>query len=193
MDNTVGSLTQFQKSVILGSLLGDGYLRQIKGRKDAFLEINHSYKANEYVDWKYEILKNITVSQPKARKGNGNRIAYRFYTRQMPELTEFLNLFYDNGKKIVPDIKLNPVILSIWYMNDGSKCGKDNYYLNTQQFDLENQKELIAMLKQDLGLIVTANKDKNYLRLRFIKSSITRLRNLIWEYIIPSMKYKIEQ
>ena len=28
MDNTVGSLTQFQKSVIKGTILGDGYLRR---------------------------------------------------------------------------------------------------------------------------------------------------------------------
>ena len=52
MDNTVGSLTQLQKSVIAGSLLGDGYVRIVPGRKNAFLEINHSWKAKEYVDWK---------------------------------------------------------------------------------------------------------------------------------------------
>jgi len=38
MDNTAGSLTQLQKSFIIGTLLGDGYLRQIKGRKMHFLK-----------------------------------------------------------------------------------------------------------------------------------------------------------
>ena len=93
MDNTVGSLTQIQKSLIIGSLLGDGYARIIKGRKNAFLEINHSFHMKEYVDWKYEILKNIVISPPKMRKGNGNRIAYRFFTRQHPKITELFNLF----------------------------------------------------------------------------------------------------
>ena len=50
MDNTVGSLTQIQLSVIIGSILGDGYVRIIDGRKNAFLEINHSLKAKEYVE-----------------------------------------------------------------------------------------------------------------------------------------------
>ena len=59
MGNTVGSLTQFQKSIIIGSILGDGYLRIISGRNNAFLEINHSIKQKEYVDWKYLNLKNI--------------------------------------------------------------------------------------------------------------------------------------
>ena len=43
MDNTVGSLTQYQKSLIIGTIFGDGYLRIIPGRKNAFLEINHSF------------------------------------------------------------------------------------------------------------------------------------------------------
>lgn len=42
MGNTVGSLTQVEKSIITGSLLGDGYLRIVSGRTNAFLEINHS-------------------------------------------------------------------------------------------------------------------------------------------------------
>jgi uncharacterized protein (DUF342 family) len=40
MDNAVGSLTQYQLSIIIGSILGDGYIRRIEGRKDAFLEFN---------------------------------------------------------------------------------------------------------------------------------------------------------
>ena len=72
MDNTVGSLTQIQKSLIIGTLLGDGYSRIIPKRKNALLEVNHSFAQKEYVDWKYEILKNISGSPPKERKGNGN-------------------------------------------------------------------------------------------------------------------------
>jgi len=67
MDNTVGSLTQFQKSVIKGIILGDGYLRKLEGRSNAFLEINHSYRQKSYVDWKYQQLKNICLSSPKKR------------------------------------------------------------------------------------------------------------------------------
>lgn len=81
MGNTVGSLTQSQKSLIIGTMLGDGYLRIIPGRKNAFLEINHSFSQKEYVDWKFNRLKNICISTPKERRGVGRRIAYRFYTK----------------------------------------------------------------------------------------------------------------
>ncbi len=86
MDNTVGSLTQLQKSVVIGTVLGDGYLRKIKGRKNAFLEINHSLKQKDYVDWKYSILHNLSGGKPKERKCNEGRVAYRFYTKQLPEV-----------------------------------------------------------------------------------------------------------
>ena len=38
MDNTVGSLTQLQRSVIIGSILGDGYIRIFPGRKNALMD-----------------------------------------------------------------------------------------------------------------------------------------------------------
>ena len=192
MVNTVGSLTQFQRSVIIGSILGDGYLRIVSGRKDAFLEINHSIKQKDYVDWKYSILRNICISSPKSRKGKGERVAYRFYTKQLPEITEIYKLFHKNNKKIIPkELILDPIILSVWFMDDGSKCRNSDIYLNTQQFSIENQRILISSLKE-MGLEVRMNKDKNYFRLRFLKSSIPKLRMILKNSIIPSMKYKIE-
>ena len=191
MDNTVGSLNQFQKSLIIGTMLGDGYLRIIPGRSDAFLEVNHSFSQKQYVDWKFEKLKNICNSEPKTRKGNGSRIAYRFYTKQYPELTEFYNNFYKNGYKIVPNnLKLDAVALSVWFMDDGSKCGNSNFYLNTQQFDKNYQMKLLNYLEK-LDLRANLNRDKNYYRVRFFSSSINKLKELLKENLIPSMYYKI--
>lgn len=192
MDNTVGSLTQEQKSIIIGSILGDGYLRIIKGRKDAFLEVNHSIKQRQYVEWKYQKLNSLVGGLPKSRRGKGKRIAYRFYTRQHPELTKLLHQFYQNGKKIFPEkLMLNPIMLAVWYMDDGSKCRTSDAYLNTQQFDNESQKRIINALYK-FKLSARLNKDKFYFRIRFLKSSLPKLKNLIKRYIIPSMRYKIE-
>ena len=190
MDNTVGSLTQLQKSLVIGNLLGDGYIRRMKGRKDAFLEINHSLAQKEYVDWKYSILKNLTRSGPKSRKGNGKRIAYRFFTRQSQEFTSMMNMFYLNKKKHIPDLALDPMMVAVWFMDDGSRCSKENVYLNTQQFSKNDQYKLLKLLEK-IGLKATLNKDKDYYRIRFISSSIPKLFEIIGEYIIPSMKYKI--
>ena len=116
MDNTVGSLTQIQRSIIIGSLFGDGYLRIVPGRSDALLEINHSYSQKEYVDWKFKMLESLCRSAPKMRKGKGNgkRMAYRFSTRQSRELTKIYESFYKNKIKQIPsDITLDPVMLAV--------------------------------------------------------------------------------
>jgi len=188
----VGSLTQFQKSIIIGSILGDGYLRIVPKRKNAFLEINHSFNQKDYVDWKYKALKSISASPPKMRRCNGQRIAYRFHTKQSSALTAIYRKFYQNGKKIIPQsITLDPISLAVWFMDDGSKCRKSDVYLNTQKFSIDEQKILIRSLGS-LGLEATMNKDKIYFRLRFRKSSLPRLKRILQKNIVPSMKYKIE-
>ena len=190
MANTVGSLTQEQKSIIIGSLLGDGYLRIVPGRKNAFLEINRSLAEKNYVDWKYQKLKDLVKSPPKQRKGQGQRIAYRFFTRQHPELTKLYKKFYRGREKIVPNLKLNPLMMTVWFMDDGSKSYK-TYYLNTQRFDYLSQKRLIQMLKKQYKIDSSLNRDKEYYRIRIKQGSAERFKKLIKNYIIPEMKYKL--
>jgi len=190
MGNTVGSLTQVQKSIIIGLLLGDGYLRIVPRRKNAFLEINHSLSEKDYVDWKYQELKSLVKSPPKTRKGDGKRVAYRFFTKQHSEITKFYHQFYQNREKIVPDLKLNPLIMAVWFMDDGSKSYR-TYYLNTQRFNFQSQKRLIQTLKGQYGINSSLNKDKGYYRIRIKQNSAERFKKLICKYIIPSMKYKL--
>jgi len=191
MDNTVGSLTQLQRSIIIGTILGDGYLRIVPGRKNAFLEVNHTFHQRDYVDWKFKMLESLCKSGPVVRRGNGNRIAYRFTTRQSGEISELYKRFYQGKKKVIPDnLYLDPLMLAVWYMDDGSKCGKDNIYLNTQQFDLADQERCRSLLKQ-LEIETTLNKDKTYWRIRVRKSSISKFFKLIYPHIIPSMQYKL--
>ena len=191
MGNTVGSLTQVQKSIIIGSLLGDGYLRIISGRKNAFLEINHSISEKDYVDWKYLKLRDLVKSSPKLRKGKGRRVAYRFFTQQHPALTKFYQKFYRSREKIVPNLKLDPLMIAVWFMDDGSKSYK-TCYLNTQRFDYLSQKRLIQMLKKQYKIDSSLNRDKEYYRIRIKQGSAERFKKLIKNYIIPEMKYKLE-
>ena len=192
MDNTVGRLNQKQKSLIYGSLLGDGYMRIMEGRKDAFLEINHSIKAKKYVDWKFNILKNICISPPKERNTNEGRVAYRFFTKQNSELTKIYDLFYKNKKKVIPkSLVLDPMTLAIWYMDDGSKTSKSDVYLNTQQFSMRDQKFLLHILRKDVGVKARLNKDKKYYRIRILKESIKTFMNFINNEMEDSMKYKL--
>lgn len=183
----MGSLSEFQQQLILGCVLGDGYMRM---KTHAHLQITHSFKQKEYVDWKYQILKNLTITPPKTYKGNGDRVGYRFFTKSLPELTSIYKKFYSNKIKRVPkDIILKPVTLAVWYVDDGSRSYKSCYF-NTQEFDLESQNNLIKALSK-LKIKARLNKDKQYFRIRVLTSSTPHLMNIIKPYVIKSMRYKI--
>ena len=93
----MGSLSKTQSSIVTGCMLGDGYMRC---KTNAHLQVTHSIKQKDYVDWMYSVLKNFVLTPPKSYKGNGNRIGYRFFTRSLPCFTDIYHQFYDNKKKI---------------------------------------------------------------------------------------------
>lgn len=187
----MGSLTLTQHSLLIGSLLGDGTLRRQGNRLNALLEVNHAYKHHEYVDWKWQFLKSYVLTAPKSRIGKGSRIAYRFTTRSLPLFTIYYSWFYPNGKKEIPlSLKLDPLSLAVWFMDDGTKI-RSAMYFNTQQFNLTEQKYLQKLLFNTFGLRSTLNRDKSYYRIRITTESSIILRRIIDPYVIPCLKYKL--
>lgn len=187
MGNTVGSLSEVQQQVILGCILGDGYMRK---KTHAHLQITHSLKQKEYVDWKYRVLKNLVDTPPTKYRGNKGRVGYRFFTKSLPDLTVFYNKFYPKGqKRITKVIRIYPLSLAVWYMDDGSKSYKTCYF-NTQGFDLASQRKLMKSLKK-LGIDSSLNKDRNYYRIRIATNGARTLFRVIKPYIIDSLCYKI--
>jgi hypothetical protein len=63
-------------------------------KANALLEINHCLEQRTYVDWKYQQLVDLVGTAPKARTGDGSRVAYRFTTLSLPQLTPFYRAFY---------------------------------------------------------------------------------------------------
>ena len=187
MGNAVGSLTGVQRELIIGTLLGDGAMRC---KVNALLEVNHSINQRSYVDWKFEQLANLVATPPRERKGTGDRIAYRFVTRSLPELTPYHRIFYGNGGKRVPDIELSPLSLAVWFMDDGSRS-RSSVYLNTQQFEQDDQLLLLRLLYEQWGIEGTLNRDKTYHRIRISVTGTVRWLSLIERHVLPTMRYKL--
>lgn len=192
LGNTVGSLTSAQHAVLVGSLLGDGTLRKQGTRTNALFEVNHAFKCREYVDWKYKQFQEYVRTPPKARKGNGKRIAYRFTTQSLPIFTVYHLWFYKNRKKLVPsDLELTPLVLAVWFMDDGTKS-RSSLYLNTQQFNLGEQRFLKNLLYKAFRIECALNRDKRYFRLRITTESTKKMKDIIHPYILPCFQYKLK-
>jgi hypothetical protein len=189
LGNTVGSLSEVQHQIIVGSLLGDGAMRC---KTNALLEINHSLHQKSYVDWKFRQLANLVRTPPKARESNGSRIAYRFVTRSLPELTPYFHLFYGTGRKRVPELELSALTLAVWFMDDGCRS-RNAVYLNTQQYDEASQRALLRLLNEQWEINGTLNRDKSYYRVRISVEGTRRFASLVEPYLLQELRYKLPQ
>ena len=171
---------------MIGSLLGDGYL--VGTTRGYAFRVNHGIHQKDYVDWKYEKLKDFVNSPPRFAEN-----CYYFRTITHDALISLQAQFYPNGKKEVPReliaSRLSPMILAVWIMDDGSK-DNNQIRINSQSFSEEDNRFLVSVLRAKLGIEATINRDKKLYRLRISQSGMPKLIELIRPYIIPSMLYK---
>ena len=185
----MGSLTEVQHDIVIGTLLGDGAMRC---KTNALLEINHSSHQQFYVEWKFRHLADLVATPPKVRSGNGGRIACRFVTRSLPALTPYFQLFYASGKKRVPPLELSSLALAVWFMDDGCRS-RNAVYLNTQQYDELSQRTLLRLLRHQWGIEGALNRDKCYYRIRLSVEGTRKLARLIDAHLLPELRYKLPQ
>ncbi|HBV01485.1 MAG TPA: hypothetical protein DEF00_03815 [Candidatus Taylorbacteria bacterium] len=180
------SITPRQRGILIGSLLGDGHLA--KTTRGYAFRVNHGLVQKEYVDWKYQELSSLTNSVPNTYKST-----YYFRTVSHQYFDELRNLFYRGEKKIIPENighLLTPLAIAVWFMDDGTKEGKQAR-INSQSFTREENQKLSHLLEATLGIKSTINRDKHLFRLRISNQSMSLFRNMVAPYIVPSMRYKL--
>lgn len=205
MDNTVGSLRQFEvldreKEVILGTILGDGHLRKLK--TGARLEIGHSVKQKDFVFWKYQELKRFVSKEPHCVKIFDARFGktyeqWRFSTRLHDFFTELRTAFYrKNGKKIVPQLisslLTSPLSLAVWFMDDGGRRN-DSYglFLNSLSFTKRENWILQECLHNNFSLDSRLHWVQDGYRIYIPSKEAQRFCEIVYPHIIPSMTYKL--
>ena len=175
-----------QWSLILGSLLGDAYL--VWTTRGYAFRVNHGVRQKEYVDWKYEKLKAFVNCPPRFADR-----CYYFRTVTHDAFSSLRALFYPKGRKEVPReliaSEMNPLILAVWIMDDGSKDSQQ-LRINSQSFTEEENKFLAEVLRAKFGIETTLNRDKKQFRLRVCQASMRELIKLTRPYVIPTMLYK---
>ncbi|TSC91395.1 MAG: cytochrome c oxidase subunit 1 [Parcubacteria group bacterium Licking1014_17] len=194
------TLTEYQRAVLIGNILGDGHLEPNWSKTNYKLKVNHNIKHKDYVFWKYEIFKEWVLTAPKL-DGWNNSFQFRTVShREITELrTELRNEFYRNGRKIIPsniDAYLkNPVTLAVWFMDDGNAIKASGYFrgyhINSQSFTDEENVKIKGMLSKMYDLSMGLEKNHGHYRMYINKSSAQKFHNLIVDYIIPSMRYKL--
>ena len=178
-------LTARQLEIVNGSLLGDGCiytnfinplckLQIIQSKFDFIGEDKKSYLnffGKEFIDIGFSIIASTAKSSGMIKEISGDRIYHRytFYTRVNPVWNQIEKNWYVprqhhhyKRRKIVPnDLKLTPLSLCIWYMDDGCNGGKhgSNATISTNGFTIEECDFLCSRLKEDLSINASIQYD----------------------------------
>lgn len=192
-------LTQTQKDIIVGTLLGDGSLEHDKF-KASRLQIKQADRKKEYVIWLYEKLANLVKTPPKQRP---DTLQWYFSTRSLRSLEEFRVIFYENGRKTVPysikNMLNSPISLAVWFMDDGTLDYREkshySFSISADDFTVEETKLLQDALKENFGIIsniqTPSSRGKRYTKLYIGKDGRDRFLEIIRPYILPCFAYKL--
>mgnify|MGYP001567015731 CR=1 FL=1 len=196
------SLTRNQKAILVGTLLGDGYLQKT-GEKNARLRLEHGGKQKDYLLWKVRAFPRLF--QRKAvqlhRVHPKTLATYEYWRGQSsssPVLGKWRALFYPSGKKRIPEnlaeILTEPLALAVWYMDDGYYNPKDHnsflYLGKVSKVEAQCAQDML-MKNFELSTRVYDKKNKGF-ALHFSPTETKKLHVLIRRHVVlPTFAYKL--
>jgi len=194
--SSVCRLSEFQKEVIRGSLLGDGNLSPTihKVSLGTRFRLGHGLKQEKYLLWKASLFKNISGVTYKDKK------SIKFDMTPLPELYEMRRSIYINGYKYLPPdflSTLTPLSLAIWYQDDGcldirnKTKDKGRITICVQAIAPESRIILKQYLEQKYDLKSRLGVVRGQEIMYFDQRNSEKFLQLIKYCVHPSMSYKL--
>lgn len=203
--------SNFQKSLIIGSTLGDGHIEKRSNLKNAIFREEHSIKQVEWLKWKYNKLKPFTTANMWERdrgstalfpNGKGGKSYYNtskvcaMSTGSHPYLTELHELFYKEKTKVIPrefiDSHFDNVVMAVLIGDDGNLTD-NSIRICTDNFSKDDVYFLADICSKIYKSRITVREEKRD-KFRIVFTSITKdlsffekMRNILPE----CMHYKV--
>lgn len=197
-------MSEEQVNAIMGSLLGDGCLRD-SGKTTKAVHWNHGQVQEDYVIHKYEILQEFATRPPLVKENPGYGdfwvilslkalpIFHSMYTLLRPEGSE--------KKTVTPgflDEITHPIALAWWFMDDGSRDKNRNTgAIYTNGFSEPEVELLCQWLNIRWGVeskpcMVKHSSTGNYSHIIYLTSKgFVALTELISPFVPECMQYKV--
>lgn len=187
-------LSERQKLVLVGTLLGDGSLakRGINYR----LFVKHARNQRKLIEWKYDVFQNIVLMPLNYFEQKVNEKEYefiQFVTLTHPVFNEYREIFYKNSRKIIPleidQIFYHPLSLAVFLMDDGAN---DTFgmTIQTHSFKKNEVRRLSQAIRKNFGIETSLRRNKGKWILYFPKREIKKLYRIVKKYLLPSFIYK---
>lgn len=201
-------LTQRQKEIIYGGLMGD------MSKFENGIKVVHCLEQKDYCYFLFNELKeHCSVTEPKLSVSYDDRfdtksVAYSFHTRNHRMIKSICDNFYKDGRKVITKeilSNLTDFSLAIWFQDDGSSfLSNSNKVENKINFG--ESKIYTCSFTNEENELIKQWFDKKYLidlTIKFKKTECKnpylyfnvensrKLREIIKPYTVESMMYKV--
>lgn len=189
------SLSERQKEILYGSLLGDSCIA-VQNSGTGYWSCRHSVSQEGYLLKVAEEMKPFVAKVyygERAFEKGGELFSYvdaRSFA--LPQFTAFRNELYPEGKKRATKTwleKLTPAGLAYWYMDDGSTTG---YGFDITTYDpLFKDPEVKDILRDILKLSVSVRWSGDEGKIHVLKESHVTAWEYIESEIVPCLSHKV--
>lgn len=184
-------LTNEQRSILLGTALGDAHIRSINN-KLARMYLSHGWKQQTYLEWKVAKVQELFPFPIRRRKRKV--VSYSVESILHSYLKKLHSMIYWNNQKHIPKSFLDCIdlqALAIWYLDDGS-LSRD-LCLHVCAFDPQEIDNLIVAFKEQLDIhAVRSGKNRRYTIGIYRKNDVQKFLDLIRPYVCDFMAYKVD-
>lgn len=198
-------LSDIEKQILIGELLGDGCLYKDKRCNNSKPYFRYTTKHLDYLYFLKKVLPSVSWGTIKKRehkkinKDGGHSIHYELFSHVSDEFEYFYNMFYLDCKKILPDnLLITPTILRHWYIGDGTfgyfSTGRNrrSWQMSIYSCCFENDKlnEIVIEQLKNVGINAGITRQKKYYRIRVSSYSIENFFKYIGECPVDCYSYK---
>jgi hypothetical protein len=191
-------LSDVQREILVGVLLGDACLETQNAGRSYRLKIEQGIAHAEYVQHLYSVLRDWVLSPPRSKQGQTKGVTtlnLAFQTVSHTELSTYGELFYGGRRKIVPE-NIGELLtargLAYWFMDDGSMKSKESkgVLFDTQAFSSDDVNRLVEVLKR-FGLLAQTRRQSDGIQIYVSGASYEPFVELVNPYVIEAMRYKV--
>nr|WP_081748594.1 intein-containing recombinase RecA [Nocardiopsis sp. CNT312] len=198
-------LSEQQRQVVLGSVMGDGTLSpNTRGRDGTRFRMGHGADQAAYLEWKVSLLGNIGCS----RTTNGKGAVFADFT-PLPELAELREaVYFGDGKKHLSWEylkRLTPLALAVWYMDDGcftlrskgaqtrTEGGSGRIEICVEAMSPGTRERLTEHLRDtyELDCKLVLHGSRRIPFIQFTTAASAQFQKIVAPYVHESMGYKL--
>ena len=197
----INDITNIEKGIIFGMLLGDGSIKFEKGYKTCRLSIFSSIKEN--LEFKKKLLSNSITNCKSHFSGYSDTEIFRtsfLLNKKLHNMIDFINKKRNVSLSILEKYFTNES-LSIWFSDDGNIAynnGNKNtpvIQISTHRYSYEEVRILKSFLENKYNIKISIIKDKrvkttNGEYLKIYTEGTLKLMNILKNYMIKGTEYK---